>query len=174
MRICRLLKGMKLNWMVFKSIIKDSKNINNGFSYDMVNEDGVIVDYAPATLAKFKLAVAGMQIVQFGIMNLKPRFVYDDLYLQLSEETQEFIKQHEMGHWTLHQNIILSGGVDRQIEMEFEADEFAATMVGIDVAIKGLRELMDILGVVSFDKKNYSTDEIKNRIEKLENLMGAK
>lgn len=170
MKLRRLVKGIKLNWMVVKGIIKDSKNVNEFFTYDMVNEEGIIYDYSPATLAKFKIAVAGVQVVQFGIMNLKPRFIYDDVYLQMSKEAQEFIKQHELGHWTLHQNLLLSG-MTRDINLEFEADEYAASMVGTDVAIKGLEELCDVLSTMNFDKRHANTDEIKERITNLKKLI---
>lgn len=170
MKLRRLVKGIKLNWMVFKGIINDSRNVNEFFTYDMVNEEGIIYDYSPATLAKFKIAVAGVQVVQFGLLNFKPRFIYDDVYLQMSKDAQEFIKQHELGHWTLHQNLLLSG-MERDINLEFEADEYAASMVGTDTAIKGLEELHDVLATMNFDKKHENTDELEKRIENLKKLL---
>lgn len=166
MKFKEILEGIKLNARLVKSILKDRKNVGKTFTYDMINEEGFIFDYAPATLAKFKVMVAGMQVVQFSLFSYKPLFIYDDLYLYLTEETQEFIKHHELGHFNLHKSKLLYGG-ERNIDDEYEADSYAASMVGLDKAIEGLEELKDLLNTVTFKSDAYAVKEIEARILKL-------
>lgn len=170
MKFKEIVKGIKLNGILVKSIIKDRKNVGKTFTYDMINEEGFIFDYSPAKLAGFKAMVAGIQVVQFGLFNYKPLFIYDDLYLDLSEETQEFIKQHELGHFNLHQSKLLFGGGERDINDEYEADSYAASMVGLDKAIDALEELRGLLNIMTFNSNTYAVKEIDDRILKLQSM----
>lgn len=169
MKIKEIIKGIKLNIKIIKAIIKDRKNIGKTFTYDMVNEEGYIFDYAPATLAKFNISVAGLQIVKFGLFNYKPLFVYDDLYLELSEKAQEFIKHHELGHFNLHQATLLYGG-GRVTTEEYEADAYSANIVGVNNAIESLEELKSLLNTISFNFQPYAVKEINDRINQLKSM----
>ena len=60
---------------------------------------------------------------------------------ELSEETQRFIVGHELGHYKYHQEKVTNPEYVRDINDEFEADEYAASIVGFENAIKGLEEI---------------------------------
>lgn len=103
--------------------------------------------------------------------------MYDDHFLGLDEETRKFVLLHEMGHVINgHLDDIINDkkvGLVRSDKIEFEADLYAANVVGTKVAV---RALMDIASVVMAqdsdiaffgEQINASVAEIRRRAQKI-------
>lgn len=166
-RIRRNIKAVKLLKEIYKNLGTDDNRTM--FNENEINAEGYILRKNTMGLAASNISIAGIQLIQFGI-NYVPCVLVDDLYYKMSKETQDFIIQHELGHFTYHQNQLL-GGYERNDRMEQEADEYAAQIVGYEVTIKALEEIKDILDLMSFGKKNLSITEIDKRIEYIKSLV---
>ena len=159
-KIKRFVKGIKLNTMLIKGIKND--NLNPEFLNTEINSEGYIQRQNTRILINSHVCVAGVSLIQFGF-NYVPCIYTDALFDQLSKEAQDFIIQHEMGHFTYHIDHLIHG-FERNDEMEQQADLYAAQIVGYENAIKGLEELKNILDLVSFGKNKYGITEIEKRI----------
>lgn len=80
----------------------------------------------------------------------------NELYDKLSQEDLEALLAHELGHFHYAHNQI-----DTDIELEFEADEYAASIVGFDALILALENSMKVLG---------ENKMLKHRLERLHHL----
>ena len=93
-------------------------------------------------------------------------FMYDDNFMQLTEETKAFVYYHELGHVVLKHNekqiedpkvkkeyrkCSVKGEVHR---FEYEADFFAAKMVGKWQALTALEEVKNSLGPATAEIMN--------------------
>lgn len=161
-KIKNIVKGIKLNIKVAKGIASDNMPTKI-YRLEMISADGVIYEYSPATLAVSGVSICGTQPIQFTNGLLVQRIIYDDLYDELSEDTKQFIVEHEKGHFDLKHD-----GSVRRIEDEYAADEYAALIVGKENAIKALKEMAELLATVSFSKRHKSVVEINDRIKNIE------
>lgn len=93
-------------------------------------------------------------------------FMYDDNFMQLSEEAREFVYYHELGHVMLKHNeqqqedrkvmkeYIKAGAKGQVHRFEYEADFFAARVVGRWQALTALEEVRGSLGPASSEVIN--------------------
>ena len=118
------------------------------------------------------ISVAGCTIVKIGFRPV-PYIMTDAIFDRMTEETQRFIINHELGHFHCHKNKLL--GIEesdgRTDIMEFEADEYSANIVGIENAIKALEEIKETLDILGFGKVKECTTEFDRRIENLNKLL---
>ena len=164
--IKRFVKGIELNKKVFKGISNDDNRIF--FNNDEINIEGYILRKNNRQLAMHGISVAGLNLVQFGFSYV-PCIIIDDIFNELSKDTQDFILQHELGHFTYHQEQLLKG-YERNDNMEFEADAYASRIVGVENSIKALEELKDYVSLLSFGLNKKGIREINNRINYMKSL----
>ena len=142
---------------------------------DEINNKGYIMKKSTCLLARRRAQFCLMQIQTFDGQNYFPCLYTDELYYELSKETQEFIIQHELGHFNLQKDILLNNvnieGILRYDELEFEADEYAMNVVGREQAIKALEELKYLALKVNYGKINkhnrFGIEELDRRIYNL-------
>lgn len=165
-KIRRNIKAVKVLKEMNDNIGTDDNRIS--FNADEINSEGYIIRKNTMGLAYSGISIAGMQLIQFGV-NRIPCVLVDDLFYKMSKETQDFIIQHELGHFTYHQNQLLYG-YERNDKMEHEADEYAAQIVGYNTTIKALEEIKDMLDLISFGKNKLAIQEIDNRIDYIKSI----
>lgn len=103
----------------------------------------VVVDHEFVRAHGYQLAVVATY------ENGKHDIFVDNVFMDLSPETQQFIIEHEIGHIMHRHKTELK---QRQWDMfwgkvhqhEIEADQYAAHMVGKEAAIRALKELYKI------------------------------
>ncbi len=117
------------------------------------------------------ISMAGLAIAAGGVLNFETEQVttilVDNNYLNMTEEGKRFIIAHEVGHITYQIEKFRSGNYVRNIEDEFEADEYAMEQVGLEASLQGLNEIKAIL-IDSFVAQEC-IDEIDTRMENLIN-----
>lgn len=84
----------------------------------------------------------------------------DDFFIGLEPVVQDFIIEHEIGHVVMSHYCM--SALDRDINQEFEADNYALGVVGKDNAYASLTSLCRLV------KNRKSRKEINKRIERLE------
>ena len=155
----------------FKGVAHDDNRMY--FSINEINEDGYIMRTNTMRLIQGRANICACQLIQFEENKYVPCLIKDSLFDELSITTQEFIIQHELGHFNLHQDILLNPnfGTKRYDNIEFEADEYAMNKVGKEIAINALKELLDLTLRLNmgFGKNRSAYKEIQRRIENLKN-----
>ena len=149
----------------------DMKNDNNSpiFNKDEINAEGYILRKNGSKLLKSRIAIAGMAIVEFDNEHLVPCIYIDKLYEMMSKNAQDFIIQHELGHFEYHKDKLLDK-YKRYDEMENEADEYAAQIIGYDNVISALEEIKEMLLVSSLYCNKAGAKEIERRIKYIEKI----
>ena len=142
----------------------------NYFVKENINDLGLILIKNPDLLGWYGLSITGLMFLTIdGVDNYVPGLVMDAEFEKLSETTQRFIIGHELGHYKYHQSKVTKPGYVRDINDEFEADEYAANIVGLEIAINALEELKDKLYEVSCGTNTIGINEMETRIENLMN-----
>lgn len=163
-----LVNGFKINVDYYKSIANDDNRTY--FCASEITEGGYILRNNTTKVVKANGSICLCTIVEFGEGSFIPCLYTDPLFYKLSVQTQEFVIQHELGHFNLHLDKLLSNKpIKRDINMEFQADEFARDKVGKADAIKALVELRDI-GIqmkFGFGKHSLYVKEMNQRIQNL-------
>ena len=123
-------------------------------------EYALVVVYNPYAIISKNMSIG---ICYYNCLN-QAVVIVDDRFMQLSKEAREFTIQHEIGH-VHHQHSVTSLIVGiRDINNEYEADAYAASSVGVDVAIRSLMEIKSLLkGLLYY----ASRKELDKRINKL-------
>jgi Zn-dependent protease with chaperone function len=132
------------------------------------NEEGYAMKQNSQHVAKSKCHIAVCTKVTFINGYTMPAIITDGFFRMLSEDTQQFIIHHELGHYNL-QPEIFEQQTTRNDANEFEADEYSMNIVGKEIAIKGLEEIKDLLIGINFGLKPAAVKEIDRRIENLMN-----
>lgn len=142
----------------------------NVFVKENINELGFILVKNPELLGYYGLAITGLMFLQIeGVDNYVPGLVMDSEFEELSYETQRFIVGHELGHYMYHQEKVVNPEYVRDINDEFEADEYSASIIGFEAAINGLKEIKEKLDEVSCGTNIEGMEEIDIRVENLVN-----
>ena len=142
----------------------------NYFVKENINDLGFILIKNPELLGYYGLAITGLMFLNIeGVEGYVPGLIMDAEFEELSEATQRFIVGHELGHYKYHQEKVVNPEYTRDINDEFEADEYAANIIGFENAIKGLEEIKDKLDEVSCGMNVTGMAEIDIRIENLMN-----
>lgn len=93
--------------------------------------------------------------------------IVDSLFEKLSINTRKFALAHELGHKQLkHLEKAEKAGLINDINIEYEADEFASKCYGYKVAFEAIKELVDV-AVIVMDIVNYTY--FKNTMRKRKN-----
>ena len=143
---------------------------NDAITDKDINECGYVTIRNNELLMYNGLAIAMAGFLQFdNIENYVPMIVVDDNFMKLSENGRRFTIAHEMGHFELHatEDKLFNTEYVRNINDEFEADEFAARQMGFQSAIFALEELQEILDVTSDGMNVEGIEEMEKRIEHL-------
>ena len=103
-----------------------------------------------------------------------PIIMVDNYYLNMSEEGKKFTVAHELGHLECHIEKFIMGDGTRDINNEFEADEYALKHLGLEISLKGLNEFKDIvMQNYKLNEDHPSIQEINLRIENLKNKVSV-
>lgn len=141
----------------------------NPITKNEVNEYGFILLRSNEFLQHFNLAITAVTAIDFNQDgNYDYMITIDKGWDGLEEETKRFIIGHELGHLEMHIDSMVSGN-GRDINCEFEADEFSARLIGVENAIEALEDIKFRLYELSFGANKYGMAEIDTRIENLRN-----
>lgn len=145
-------------------------NITNGleerdlyvpFTKNDINELGIIIIKSYDLLGMSGLNIAGLFRPFIEDINKDiPMIVIDGEFEELTESTQQFVLLHEMGHINYHLD---KAEIEktRDINDEFEADEYAVKIIGKENSIKALEELKEMMD--GFDER--CINELDMRIQ---------
>lgn len=169
-KVKRIFKGIKLNMEVIIGIKDDNNDLF--IKPEEITPEGYVIRHNTLGLMSNGISVAGCTIVKIGFRPV-PFIMTDALFDTMTEETKRFIINHELGHFHCHKNKLLGieESNERNDEMEFEADEYSANIIGIENAIKALKEIKETLDILGFGKARDCTDEFDRRIENLNKLL---
>lgn len=142
---------------------------NSPVRVEEINELGFAVRRSSDSLAAYGIALAGLGIVDVDGLYVPVIMVDYDFIEELDRNTQMFLLYHEMGHYNLQKDYILNGYTEREIRLEYEADEYAAKMMGVENAIKALEAAKRAIDEISFGTNTLGMEEIDIRIENLVN-----
>lgn len=135
-----------------------------------INEFGMVIIRNNELLAVNGLAIAMAGMLQFDNKeNYVPMIVVDDRFMEMSDNGKMFTIAHEMGHFNLHatEEKMFNTEYTRDINDEFEADEYAAKQIGYQSAIFGLEELQEVLDIDSNGENVEGIEEMEIRINHL-------
>lgn len=168
----KILKTAKIAYNYSKEISTDKFAYNPSKIYfkSQVNECGYILERNSYAVASKNISFAMLQIVQFPDESA-PVITTDYLFELLSDDSKEFIINHEIGHYIYHEEILLDGvdiTTERNVNMEMEADSYAAEIVGNEVAIEALSELISIFKSLCAPEEGIV--ELENRIKYIKSL----
>lgn len=145
-------------------------NITNGleerdlyvpFTKNDINELGIIIIKSYDLLGMSGLNIAGLFRPFIEDINKDiPMIVIDGEFEELTESTQQFVLLHEIGHINYHLD---KAEIEktRDINDEFEADEYAVKIIGKENSIKALEELKEMMD--GFDER--CINELDMRIQ---------
>ena len=169
-KVKRIFKGIKLNMEIIIGIKDDNNDLF--IKPEEITPEGYVIRHNTLRLMSNGISVAGCTIVKIGFRPV-PFIMTDALFDTMTEETKRFIINHELGHFHCHKNKLLGieESNERNDEMEFEADEYSANIIGIENAIKALKEIKETLDILGFGKARDCTDEFDRRIENLNKLL---
>ena len=162
-----IIRGFKLYKEYFKNMVYENNNLMfTGFD---INSEGYIIrQNSMQVICVLKSTFCYCSKVTFENGYEVPLLIHDGFFRTLSEDTKRFIIQHELGHYNLQPEIFESEQ-KRNINLEYEADEYAMNKVGKEIAIKAINELKETAIAMNFGFKNKAIKEIELRIENLMN-----
>lgn len=131
-----------------------------------VNELGFVVRKCRKALFMDDCKIAMMCVVPEKDSYV-PMIVVDDYFRFLSNNTKQFTLLHELGHYNKQLDVLVNGTDEyRNMDLEFEADEYAVSILGKEKSIEALKEIGYMLKEMNYER---SYEEIVSRIENLEN-----
>jgi hypothetical protein len=141
----------------------------NPITKNEVNEYGLILLRNNQLLKHFNVVIGCLSVLDFdGNEDYDYMIAIDNGWDGLEEETKKFVIAHELGHKALHVNQMVTG-IGRDISLEYEADEFAAKIIGVENTIEALEDVKFRLYEISFGANKYGMEEIDTRISHLRN-----
>ena len=92
--------------------------------------------------------------------------IIDSLFEKLSTDTKKFALAHELGHKQLKhlEKVKQESGLVNNIDLEYEADNFALKVFGYKVAVEAIDELVDVASTVMNNIIQY--EYFKNTMKK--------
>lgn len=162
-----IIKGFRVYIECMKNMVKYDESLLHLNGYD-INMKGYICKQNTRLVTKRKSLLAFCSKFTFTNGYYVPIIITDGYFRLLSEDTQRFAIQHELGHYNL-QPEIFEDETKRNDTLEFEADEYAMNIVGKEIAIKGLEEIKELLITIHFGKDNKEC--IKELDRRIYNLM---
>lgn len=150
--------------------VENMEELDHMVTAEDINEMGfVLVKYSDG-LAPLGIIYAGMTIAKFENDVEAPVVMIDYNFEDLSRNAQAFMLNHELGHYKLQRDLIVQQeqGLFRTIDIEFEADEYAAEQIGKENAIDALIELKEaMINDLFIDEDSIGIKEVETRIENL-------
>lgn len=135
-----------------------------------INEYGFVTIRNNELLMFNGVAIAMALFLKFdNIDNYVPMIVVDDGFMCLSENCRKFVIGHELGHLNLHatKDKLFNIEYVRNINDEFEADEYVAKQIGYPEAIVALKELQEVLDKTSNGQNVAGIQEVEIRMRNL-------
>lgn len=131
-----------------------------------VNELGFVVRKCRKALFMSDCEIAMMCVVPEEDSYV-PMIIVDDYFRFLSNNTKQFTLLHELGHYNKQLDVLVNGTDEyRNMDLEFEADEYAMSILGKEKSIEALKEIKYIVNEMGYER---TCEEIVSRIENLEN-----
>ena len=156
----------KIKNIIMKPVVKVCEYI---VKRDILKNGGFILNQDDKALHEVGVVIAGMTICQIDNMYY-PNIMVDDLYYRLTEQTQRFILLHELGHYNLQFDELIAAdceGLYRYDELEFEADGYAADILGKEATMNALKEMKELFiemgGIGCIDELDRRIMNIKYR-----------
>jgi len=143
------------------------KDITDNTIENTENEFNILLAIDPITIACSGLSIAAGGVLHFENEKV-PAIMVDHIYLNMNKSDKSFIIAHELGHLVCQLDKFKATGYTRNIEDEFEADEYALRQVGFKTTIKALINVTGILAnnYASKEQLNEMKLRIKNIINK--------
>ena len=134
-----------------------------------INEMGFVFIKSTDIISSCGYLIVCMTIAQFEEENIEaPVVIIDYNFEDLSKNAQAFMIYHELGHYKLQRDKIVSmTGVYRDINDEFEADEYAMKQLGHENAVAAMEEMLAMMDELSFGMNEIGMEEVRVRIENL-------
>lgn len=163
----KIIKGFEMYKGYFKNLVYENNSMFfTGFD---INEEGYISrQNSNYVLGKQKSTLCCCTKVTFENGYSVPLIIHDGFFRMLSNNAQRFIIQHELGHYNLQPELFESQQ-KRNIELEYEADEYAMNILGKESSIKAMNEIKEFMININFGFKNKAFKELELRIENLMN-----
>lgn len=140
----------------------------NYFVKENINDLGFMFIRNSELLGCYGIAITGLVLLTIeGVDDYVPAIIMDNDFEELSDNTKRFIIAHELGHYNHHISKITNPNYVRDINDEFEADEYAASKVGFQSAVFALEELQDKLDEISCGMNIAGIEEVEKRIENI-------
>ena len=99
--------------------------------------------------------LCGLDVAALGLSeDREPYFMYNWKFDGLTQQTKDFLFYHELGHYKLGHIDGLAFGetMERDIEVEFDADYYASLKIGRWAAIRRLAELMKVAEPLAYQE----------------------
>ena len=142
----------------------------NYFVKERINEMGCITIKSSELISCYGFAVSALLLLNLQDVDYYvPAILVDDNFDDLTFDSKRFMVAHELGHYEKHSEKVTKPDYVRDINDEYEADEFAAEMIGYELAIKGLEDVKHILDETSCGTNILGMAEVDLRIENLRN-----
>jgi len=157
------------------------EKLNDSYEVDCINDE--IINNLEVNELGFMAIKSTEMLTNYGFSmiaftpvkkdnEIRPLIIVDFDFEDLTKEAQEFLIYHELGHFYKQYDktvAALNNGValDRDLNDEFEADEYSMSIVGKENAIKGLCDAIELIEETSFGTNEKGIEEIKIRIENL-------
>jgi len=136
-----------------------------------INEMGFIFIKSTDIISSCGYLIACMTIARFEEDVEAPVVIIDYNFEDLSKNAQAFMIYHELGHYALQRDKLVNiEGVYRDINDEFEADEYAMAQIGCDNAIAAMEEMLEMMDELSFGLNELGMEEVRIRIDNLKRV----
>ena len=143
---------------------------SNYFTKEKINEMGYITIKCSELISCYGFAVSALLLLDLQDVDCYvPAILVDSNFDELTFDSKRFMVAHELGHYEKHSEKVVNPDYVRDINDEYEADEYAAEMIGYELAIKGLEDVKHILDEMSCGTNVLGMAEVDLRIENLRN-----
>lgn len=147
--------------------VENMVELNHELTVSDINEMGFIFTKYSDLIMSCGFMLSAMTIAKFDEI-LAPVVIIDYNFEDVSRNAQEFLVYHELGHYYKQKETIMQqNGVYRDINDEYEADEYAAEQIGYENAINALNELIVVMDELSGGLNIAGIEEVRDRINNL-------
>ena len=115
------------------------------------------------------LRMSACTLIQVEEGKFVPAIMISSEFDEVNENTQRFFIAHELGHLALHQEVFTNPNYVRDINDEYQADEYAVKLIGLEATIKGLEDYHNYVLNEACDI--IAANEAEMRLENLKKLM---
>lgn len=157
------VKELKIYFKNLKTAMKNEEEYLEEYDFSKFPHSEEFYSFSREDVNMAILGISSAAVSSYVGLN---SFIYDWNFMQLSEGTKEFVYYHELGHVMLKHNekqqedpkvrkAYMKAGAKGQVHrFEYEADFFAARVVGRWQALTALEEIRGSLGLASSELIN--------------------